>query len=453
MFELQYKPGVHHKLSEHEAVFDILWEKSAVSDVGKETYPTHADYAKIRKNKVYKDLAAARRKISAIRVTWGSIKIRTVYVYVAPTLMKEDPHAVEHIICAVLNGFLPDVHMSDIKLVVTHQDKEVSEVLDECVHKMRKVMAGRMMAMLPGNVATPTFMASALAKLFKGQPRCKVQMFNQSDLRKKGFGMILGVGNSAQAKPCFLVVTRKGSKKDSPKIAVVGKGITFDSGGLAVKDFRNMVDMKFDKIGAVYAAMAMLHMIEDPRWDHVTFIGAFPLAENAISERALHPGDVIKSFLGKSVEITNPDAEGRLVLGDALGYLHDLHPDLVIDIATLTGHASDINCWHAGYFFANTEEMKDRVEDLTDKIGERMLPMPTWDDYTDVLKSNVADLANSPLECGDAFIAALFLKEFVPPHAKWLHIDLAHETDSKMIPNGNGIRTVINVMEDYLTKK
>ena len=196
----------------------------------------------------------------------------------------------------------------------------------------------------------------------------------------------------------------------------------------------------------------MMHIMDDPNWNHVHLIGVFPFAENAISDKAYRPGDVFKSVIGKTVEIANPDAEGRLILADAFGHLHKMvkSPDLVIDIATLTGHAESISCWHCGYFYATPDHLRYDIEKLSDDIGERMIAMPTWDDYGNALKSNVADLSNSPTDCGDAQVAAMFLKEFLPPKTKaWVHIDLAHETDGG-IPHGNGIRTIITTVDAHL---
>jgi leucyl aminopeptidase len=188
--------------------------------------------------------------------------------------------------------------------------------------------------------------------------------------------------------------------------------------------------------------------------EHISFIGCFPLAENAVSDKALRPGDIVQSRIGLSVEISNPDAEGRLILADAFSIFHEkqYRPDMIIDIATLTGHASSINCWHAGYFYANDVKLKDTVEKITEEIGERMIAMPMWDDYDDVLKSNVADITNSPLHCSDAFVAARFLSAFVPKDVQWVHIDLAHEVDNKTVPVGNGIRSIISIVEKTSSK-
>jgi leucyl aminopeptidase len=213
-----------------------------------------------------------------------------------------------------------------------------------------------------------------------------------------------------------------------------------------------MKDMKYDKIGAVNGSISLLHMLEMKSLQHINFIGIFPFAENVISENSILPGDVITSLSGKTVEIINPDAEGRLILADAFTYASRYEPDILIDIATLTGHAESINCWHNGYFFAEPEDLKQLFEKRTNDIGERMIPMPTWNEYREVLNSTVADLINDSNVCDDSFTAALFLKEFLPKNCKWLHIDLAHEITGR-IANGTGIRSIIDIIDKYIPKK
>jgi leucyl aminopeptidase len=438
MLNIAYTPNAD--FSANAAVFTLAWDLDTAN----------SEHVRIRRKNIYKDIYVAQRKIAAIRVTWGELKVKKVYVLLSDSLLKEDKLIVEHALFAVLQGFLPDKHMPTVDLIVTHDSKTFHNDISDCLDKMRRVFAGRMMAMIPGNVATPETMSHTFIKMFKSIPGCMVKVFDEARLKKHKFGLILGVGCSTHNKPSFVFVERKGRGKDPLRVALVGKGITFDTGGLSIKNFANMADMKYDKIGAIYASMALIHMLSNKEWDHVTFYGAFPFAENAVSDTALHPGDVVRSYLGKTVEISDPDAEGRLVLADAFGYLHKYQPDLVIDIATLTGHAEIINCWHSGYYFANTKGLRDRVEELSDKIGERMIPMPLWQDYNDVLESNVADLCNSPKMCSDAFVAALFLQQFVPKGCDWVHIDLAHEIGPESIPRGKGIRTMINVLEDYI---
>lgn len=451
MYDILYKPGFHKTLNATEAIVDLCWNQSPVSHIGVQADPSRQETLMIQKSRLYRDLSTAVRKLVATKIGWTMENIKTIYLSAAKELLKEDPLTIEHVVCRVLNGFFPEATMVAQNVIVIHEGP-YHDAIDKAVNISKKVTAGRMLALLPANFATPRKLCSYIYDTFSGLPNIQCKSWNAKKLREKGFNLILSVGESAKNPPVMCIVQRKALKKERKRVAIVGKGITFDSGGLAIKSFRHMVDMKFDKIGAVYGAMAMQYLCECKEWDDVTFIGVFPLAENAVSEKSTHPGDVIRSYKGLTVEVTNPDAEGRLILADALGYLEkdvgDL--DLILDIATLTGHASSISCWHKGYYYSNDEGLRSRVEKLTNMIGERMIPMPSWDDYDEVLKSNVADISNSPLDCGDSFVAAMFLKQFVATKTNWLHIDLAHETDNKSIPSGNGIRTLITVCENEL---
>jgi leucyl aminopeptidase len=361
----------------------------------------------------------------------------------------ENVTTIQNIIWQFLKSFLPWKHEVDTCVYLTHDGEKTHNNIVEIISQIEKIRDARILAMTPANLAFPSAMTNHFKDIFSKVPNIKIDIFDHKTLKKKGFELILAIGNSASNKPQMMIIERKGKNSNSPKICIVGKGITFDTGGLAIKSVRNMIDMKFDKIGAIYGSYALLHLLEDPMYKDYTFIGLFPFAENAVSSHATRPGDVYKSYLGKTVEITDPDAEGRLVLADAFGYCHKYKPDLIVDIATLTGHADSINCWHHGYYYATPDILKDAVEKITYEIGEAMLPMPTWTDHDDILESNVADLVNDPINCSDAFTAALFLKQFIPKNTDWLHIDLSHEFDNH-IPRGNGIQTIISVIRYWI---
>jgi leucyl aminopeptidase len=287
-------------------------------------------------------------------------------------------------------------------------------------------------------------MANYVKDLFKDKKNVKVTIFDNKMLTKKKFGLIKAIGDSGLYKANFVIVERK-AKPKSKKVCIVGKGVTFDSGGLTVKDAPGMVDMKYDKIGAVYAAYSLLHLIEDSNMESIHFLGLFPFAENAISEYSCRPGDVFTSYGGTKVEIIIPDAEGRLLLADSFDYaMKHFKPDMLIDIATLTGHSDSLNCWHSATYYCENEKLKDYIEKYSYKIGERMIAMPTWDDKDDVFKSVVADITNDPFKCSDSFIAARFLRQFVDDNLIWIHFDLAHELKNHL-PSGNAIRTLIEV--------
>jgi leucyl aminopeptidase len=316
-----------------------------------------------------------------------------------------------------------------------------------------------MLAMLPSNIGYPESLSKHFKTVFKNVAT-KVKILSHKELKKKGLNLLLSVGDSARNKhhPLMMVIERNANIKN-PKatVCLIGKGITFDSGGINIKSgyHSRIEDMKFDKIGAIYAAYAMLDLIQDHELDGYNFVAILPFAENAVSDKASMPGDVIKGYSGKTVEINNTDAEGRLILADSLAYACDIYkPNLIVDIATLTGFAEIMSCGHSGYYFTENEKIKKDTEQLSFNLGERMIPMMTWNDMGSVIKSDVADLLNvSRKNCNDAFVAAIFLKEFVTcPKTDWLHIDLSHETDDH-VPEGNGIRTMTGVIRKYLGKE
>jgi len=447
---IEYKIGIS-KVNKRTGVLDVLFEKDTnegytKSLVSEDRYFTLS----FKKDTLYTDVEKADSKIAIARELWKEFQIDTVIINL-PSALLYDKIALEHILSNIVRSFFVNIYKETSTIIVTHSGNAFNDLVKDNASMIRKVQAARLMSMLPANEATPEKIAIRLQKFFKKIPKVTTKVLKHTYLYKHEFNLIRAVGEGAINPPCMLVVERIVSPK-YPTVCIIGKGITFDSGGLAIKSYKGIIKMKFDKIGAINASMSLLHLLENKEMDHVNLVGIFPFAENAISEKAVHPGDVVKSYLGKTVEIIDPDAEGRLILADALAYARKYHPTLVIDIATLTGHAEKINCWHYGYYFARPDSLKREFETLTNDIGERMIPMPTWDDYNEILKSPVADLINSPSKCSDAFVAALFLKEFVPEKSDWIHIDVTHEFDGN-VPKGNGIRSIIAIAKQAIQKK
>jgi leucyl aminopeptidase len=393
---------------------------------------------------IYKSIADTMKLLCA---HWTIMKSKThLVVHVSDELLTKGP-MLEHLLAEIARSFLANVYKDKHKLTITHNGTKTHAVVANIVSLVEKVQLARALSMTPANMGTPSAIATSLKKIYKHVPRADVQILDAKYLRAHGYNLIAAVGKGSQHPPCMLIVERKATAKT---VCVIGKGVTFDTGGLSLKSMRQMDGMKYDKCGAIHGAFALLHLMETI--PDVHFVGIFPFVENALSATSVVPGDVEKSFIGKTVEITDPDAEGRLILADALGHAHKYAPDLVVDIATLTGHADSISCWHHGYCYIHPADRKMQFEKLCESIGERMLTMPNWTDYSDVLKSDVADLTNMPTKgCSDAFVATLFLKEFVPPKCDWIHIDISNNI-SKGLPKGNGIRSVVAVVTDYLRR-
>lgn len=418
--------------------FEILFNKSS----------TDSKKLQFAKQTIYTDVRKSKDIIRSHAILWGD-KVKTVCIYVPENLL-DDVDALEHILSSVSRFILKKIYTTKCGIIITHNGTHHNENLKNIISIINKIQFARKLSMTPPDKGTPLYMAKQISKLFKDK-NITTKIMNEKQLQRNGYNLIYAVGKGANTPCCMLVIERLKKNKEKT-ICIVGKGITFDSGGLSLKSNSKMQTMKYDKIGAVNGAFALLHLMETH--PELNLVGIFPFAENAISANATRPSDVVRSYIGKTVEILDPDAEGRLILADALGHAHRYKPDLVIDIATLTGHAAYINCWHNGYCNVHPISLKLAFEDISNRIGERMLTMPSWDDCSYILKSNVADFTNVSSECGDSFTASLFLKEFLPPNCDWIHIDIAHDLDEDdKIPKATGIHTIVAIVKHYIGLK
>ena len=274
----------------------------------------------------------------------------------------------------------------------------------------------------PPNEKTSEKLTRSIVGLAKKQ-RLKVQVFNEMQLKQKKFGALLAVAAGSQSKPSMVLLEHKvpGAKKT---IALVGKGVTFDSGGLNIKTGGSMADMKSDMSGA--AAVAATLITAAKLKTKVNIIGAIPIVENMPSGTATRPGDVIRSYNGKTIEIGNTDAEGRLILIDAISYVIKRYkPQLLIDLATLTGACVVALGEKIAGVFSNDDDLAAGITASGEKTHERCWRMPLPQDYRELLKSDFADINNmSSIRWGGAITAALFLSEFAAD-TRWAHIDIA----------------------------
>ncbi len=281
----------------------------------------------------------------------------------------------------------------------------------------------RDLANTPSNVKDPAWVAEQATAL-AGAAGLAVEVLGPKELAAQGFGALLAVGAASASPPRLVTVTYE--PEDAERhVVLVGKGITYDTGGLSIKPREAMVPMKTDMAGAAVALAAVLGAAESGVRHKVTAV--LPLAENHFGADSYRPGDVLRTYSGTSVEIANTDAEGRLVLADALGYaVARLAPDLLIDVATLTGAASvGLGRGHAA-LYATSPELVSGFEAAAAVTGEQVWHMPLVEDYTNALRSDVADLRHVPLEArgGGSITAALFLREFTGG-LPWVHLDIA----------------------------
>ena len=313
-------------------------------------------------------------------------------------------------------------------------------------------MLVRRLAFTPSNDLTPALLAekaTALAKEYKFS--CKV--LDQQTIEKEKMGAFMSVARGSEQPPKFLVLQHKGRSDNQKPIVLVGKGITFDSGGISLKPGLNMHEMKQDMTGAavVLATIATAARLKLPR----NVVGLIPACENMPSGHATRPGDVIRSRKGKTIEIINTDAEGRLILADALDYANKFDPQAVIDIATLTGATLYILGYAGAPILGNNEELLARIRQASGATGERVWPLPIWDDHREQMKSEIADLVNSGGRIAGTIAASAFLENFIGDWP-WAHIDIAYvdlePKGTAYVPKGSsgfGLRLLIDLLSNW----
>ena len=303
----------------------------------------------------------------------------------------------------------------------------------------------------PANYLTPAEMARQAEALAK-ETGLEVEVQGPEWLRQKGMGALLGVAAGSVQEPRFIVMRYNGGGSERP-LALVGKGITFDTGGISIKPAENMGEMKGDMSGggAVIAAMGAIARLR-PR---VNVIGIVPATENMPSGSATRPGDVLKTMIGKTIEVVNTDAEGRLILSDALAYAVEQNAAAIVDIATLTGAIGVTLGNLAMGAMTNNPALLDRVKQAAETAGERVWELPMWDDYFDLIKSDIADMKNSGGRPAGSITAAMLLREFVGD-TPWVHLDIAgvdvFERDKGVIVKGASgipVRTLVHLALQY----
>jgi leucyl aminopeptidase len=280
----------------------------------------------------------------------------------------------------------------------------------------------RDLANQPPNICTPTYLANAARALSKEHRSVRTRILNEEDCRKLRMGSFLSVTAGTVQPARLIVLEYQGGKRGSAPVVLVGKGVTFDTGGISLKPPAAMDEMKFDMSGAAsvlgtFRAVAELELA-------INLVGIVPACENMPDGRATKPGDVVTSMSGQTIEILNTDAEGRLILCDAITYARRFKPDVVIDIATLTGACVVALGNHLSGLFGNDDELIQQLQAAGQRADDRAWPMPVGEEYAEGLKSNFADFANVAGREGGAITAACFLAKFTDG-LRWAHLDVA----------------------------
>ncbi len=303
--------------------------------------------------------------------------------------------------------------------------KELSSGLSSGITIGKAQSYARTLANRPANIINPPKLAAVAQELARGSKNLSCTIFDEEQLAAKGMGGLLAVGSGSQNKPRLIVLKYSAAGRSAsrqPTIALVGKAVTFDSGGISIKPASGMDEMKLDKTGGV-VVLATMKAVAELKLP-VNVYGIVPSAENMPSGTSYRPGDIIETFSGKTVEVLNTDAEGRMILCDALAYAVKQKCDIVIDIATLTGACVIALGRYMAGLMGNDQKLIRELQAAAEQSGEKVWEMPSGDEYAKEMKSKIADLKNIGSKWGGACTAAAFLRQFVGD-TKWVHLDIA----------------------------
>ena len=298
----------------------------------------------------------------------------------------------------------------------------LKQALDQATATVQGINLAKTLGNLPGNICTPSYLASKALALSKEHKSIKTTVLEEKDMQKLGMGSFLSVTRGSEQPAKLITLEYYGADKKHKPIVLVGKGITFDTGGISLKPGAEMDEMKYDMCGAA-SVLGTLQAIAGMGLK-INVVGVIPTCENMPSGAATKPGDIVTSMSGQTIEILNTDAEGRLILCDALTYSAKFNPDTVIDIATLTG-ACVVALGHiASGLFANEEKLAQELLAAGEQSHDRAWQLPLWEDYQPLLDSNFADMANIGGRMGGTITAACFLARFTKDY-RWAHLDIA----------------------------
>jgi leucyl aminopeptidase len=346
--------------------------------------------------------------------------------------------------------------MRQLEIVV--EPKDYSVILDE-IKKTNiitdAVYFARNLISAPANEMTPTIMAAHAGKIAK-RKNVSCRVLDRGKLKILGMNALLGVAAGSHQPPKLIILEYAGGKKGDAPIALVGKGLTFDSGGISIKPAEKMDEMKTDMSGGA-AVMAIVMAAADLKLP-VNIVGLIPATENMSGGSALKPGDILKSYSGKTIEVLNTDAEGRLILADALSYASKYKPAAIIDIATLTGACIVALGDDVIGMLGTDEQLKKEINQAAQTTGELVWELPLWESYSELIKSDIADYKNSGGRTAGTITAAAFLGKFVGD-TPWVHLDIAGPAwttrDKAYIPKGASgvtVRLLIEYLQNRLKK-
>lgn len=346
--------------------------------------------------------------------------------------------------------------LEEIQFVTDHPDfashfKE-ARVLHEAVNLVRDLVNRS------ADEVTPSYLAATALKMGETLPLVQVETHGKEWITEQGMGLLLAVGRGSAVDPMFIVAKYRGGEEGAPHLVLIGKGVTYDTGGLNLKPTGGMETMKCDMAGGAtcLAALRAVARLSIP----INLTVVVPATENSIDGKSFKPGDVYRSYSGKTVEMTNSDAEGRLILADAVSYaVRHLRPDLLIDVATLTGAIEVALGSEATGMMSTSDLLAQRLYELGERLGERVWRMPLYADYQERLKSEIADLKSWNGRSASSSVAASFLRAFVPTDLPWAHLDIAGTAylaePKHYLPKhgtGTGVRLLVKFCASLVTR-
>ena len=349
-------------------------------------------------------------------------------------------------------------HLGQLNVRIVHPDTSARGLAKEGQQTAETQSAIMDLVNSPANIKTPTYLA-AYAKRSGKENGFSVKVMYKKELIKQGLHALLAVGQGSINEPAFIIMEYKPSsqkKSKKPQLGLVGKGITFDTGGISIKGANNMHYMKSDMGGAA-AVIGAIELASKIKLD-IHLVAIVPAAENAVDANSIRPGDVIQSYSGKTIEIIDTDAEGRLVLADGLSYLQrNFSPDIIIDLATLTGSCVRTFGYAAAGLFTKNERLSKQLQEAGNQTHQRLWPLPMWGDYDSDIASDLADVRNfSGKPVAGAISAAKFLEFFIKDHPAWAHLDIAgvafgdSEYTKMKSAKGYGVRLLITYMKNLI---
>jgi leucyl aminopeptidase len=318
----------------------------------------------------------------------------------------------------------PEDHEPDpltgIDLLLTAADEALTREVAIGLEVARACVTTRDLANTPPNVATPEWMAERAGELAR-EHGLEVEVLATEDLERHGMGGLLAVGGGSDNPPRLVKITYRGA--EAPRVALVGKGVTFDTGGISIKPAQNMDEMKWDKCGActvlgLVQAVARLHL-------PIQLTVYTPLAENMPSGTSYRPGDIVRCYNGKTVEVLNTDAEGRVILADAIAWAAEAQPNYLVEYSTLTGACVVALGTTGAGLFSPSDTLAGALLGAAERTGERLWRMPLWPEFVEGIKGSHSDIKNVAGRWGGASTAAAFLSHFVGDVADWAHLDIA----------------------------